>query len=386
MPPDAARLKRWAPKLLFDSVEAFFADHPAQMLVNPHNTLQRGNGNVLAVATPDGHHPQLDYQGAAGAGRLLLGAGHYSDGEAYQNGDRLSIAGKDYRTQYVALRTARPELKNKIVAREARDPHSGTLWLQYWFWYFYNDYHLAANFGLHEGDWEMIQLRMAGDAPDLAVYAQHGNAQQKPWAQVSKQGDTPLVYSARGSHASYFEAGLHSTGVWFDVGDGTRFGHGVEVIVLDDAALPGWAAWPGKWGDTPGGIPGIESSSPPGPIGHAQWSDPQSLLGKAAVAVAAAAPPAPPPVAVTRVADHVALKYDFSGLSEDQRPAVVTVNVNSPEVATEPPRTFTFNVEDQVAGDISTSIALAPGKEYDVHVATTSRDGVPSAAEELPPV
>ena len=106
MPPDVARLKRWAPKLLFDSMEAFFADHPAQMLVNPHNTLQRGNGNVLAVATADGHHPQLAYQGAAAPGRLLLGSPRYSDGENYQDGDRLSIAGKDYRTQYVALRTA----------------------------------------------------------------------------------------------------------------------------------------------------------------------------------------------------------------------------------------------------------------------------------------
>lgn len=46
-----------------------------------------------------------------------------------------------------------------------RDPDSGQLWLQYWLWYIYNDYHLAFNAGLHEGDWEMVQVGMDGDEP-----------------------------------------------------------------------------------------------------------------------------------------------------------------------------------------------------------------------------
>jgi len=42
------------PKVCYDSLEAFFADHPHQMLVNPGNTLRRApsggrDGEVLAA-------------------------------------------------------------------------------------------------------------------------------------------------------------------------------------------------------------------------------------------------------------------------------------------------------------------------------------------------
>lgn len=60
-----------------------------------------------------------------------------------------------------------------------RDPDSGQLWLQYWLWYIYNDYHLAFNAGLHEGDWEMVQVGMDGDEPKVAVYAQHDQAERR---------------------------------------------------------------------------------------------------------------------------------------------------------------------------------------------------------------
>lgn len=74
---------------------------------------------------------------------------------------------------------------------------------------------------------EMIQLRLddAGQAPDLAVYAQHDHAGARAWAEVEKVGEQP----ARGSHASYFSAGVFNlgndwTGVWFDHANGKRPG------------------------------------------------------------------------------------------------------------------------------------------------------------------
>lgn len=67
-----------------------------------------------------------------------------------------------------------------------RDPDSGQLWLQYWLWYIYNDYHLAFNAGLHEGDWEMVQVGMDGDEPKVAVYAQHDQAERRDWSLVRK--------------------------------------------------------------------------------------------------------------------------------------------------------------------------------------------------------
>ena len=46
------------------------------------------------------------------------------------------------------------------------------LWLQYWFFYIYNDAQFAGRVDLHEGDWEMIQLLIGDDdAPVSAVYA-----------------------------------------------------------------------------------------------------------------------------------------------------------------------------------------------------------------------
>ena len=45
-------LHRFRPALLYDSQEAYFADHPAQMVVNPGNTLRRKDGKV--ARTDDG--------------------------------------------------------------------------------------------------------------------------------------------------------------------------------------------------------------------------------------------------------------------------------------------------------------------------------------------
>ncbi len=50
---------------------------------------------------------------------------------------------------------------------------SGSTWLQYWFFYYYNDKNFFG-IGLHEGDWEMIQIRFdRGGSPNAATFAQH---------------------------------------------------------------------------------------------------------------------------------------------------------------------------------------------------------------------
>jgi hypothetical protein len=221
-------LRRFRPQLVYDSLEAYFADHPAQMVVNPGNELRRQDGTVLARADD---------------GTLTLEA----LGPGGEKTDCLAIKGKDYAGQYARLRASRPELRNVMVARAKADRH-GRLWLQYWLWYFYNDYRLTANIGLHEGDWEMVQLRIGeDDAPDYVVFNQHKKAQRRPWDRVEKEPgrpETARVYVARGSHASYFEAGVHPTEVWADVGDGGRKGPEAELLFVDDAV--GWVSWPGR--------------------------------------------------------------------------------------------------------------------------------------------
>ena len=143
-----------------------------------------------------------------------------------------------------------PELNNVVYGHAIEA--NGRLWLQYWLWYFYNDYQLSFALGTHEGDWEMVQFRMDDEAghPDVAVYAQHRYGEVRPWDKVEKLGDRPVVYVARGSHASYFEAGFHQTEAWYDLADGKRrMKHrpALEILETDE---PAWTRWPGRWGDT----------------------------------------------------------------------------------------------------------------------------------------
>ncbi|MCW2986192.1 MAG: hypothetical protein JWR63_3762 [Conexibacter sp.] len=359
-------LHRFRPVLVYDSQEAYFADHPAQMVVNPGNELRRADGTVLART--DDNTLRLDVLDEHG-----------------RADDRLAICGKDYRTQYVALREAHPDLKNHMVAHAQRDSR-GDLWLQYWLWYFYNDYRLAANVGLHEGDWEMVQLRLDGDdpaaaQPDYAVYAQHRQAERRPWDQVHKDPDNPdaaLVFVARGSHASYFRTGLFETEVWADICDGARRSPPSTLLLADDAADHPWVRWPGRWGDTEGRNK-AEDPSPDGPGHHAQWTDPHGLFADAADTRDHKDPIPGADFAVERQGEHLRIHYD---LRRAPKPvATILANVNSRDEPGTPPRTFTFDVRGRPAtGTLMVSEAtVSPERTYDVRLSVVFTDDEPSA-------
>jgi len=79
--------------------------------------------------------------------------------------------------------------------------------VQYWFFYPYN--HAYGTFN-HEGDWETIAVVLDGtEEAEHYIYFGHGDphyfsAQGTPGATAPVTvGDHPIVYSARGSHASY---------------------------------------------------------------------------------------------------------------------------------------------------------------------------------------
>src|SRR5262249_39102064 len=201
-------------------------------------------------------------------------------------GDSSERPGEHYSRQYADLRAAHPEFRNVIYGRTV---HAGAeLWLQYWFFYFLNDYQLAWGIDVHEGDWEMIQLRLPAGAsePDAAVYAQHTFCEIRDWSRVRRladekrdagepvgtgDADRTLVYSGRGSHASFFEPGYHPTD-FYDVTDGKRrSATEAQLDVVDDD--PSWLRWPGRWGGRRTGYPG-----PTAPRDHAQWTDPRALL------------------------------------------------------------------------------------------------------------
>jgi hypothetical protein len=167
----------------------------------------------------------------------------------------------------------------------------GRRWLQYWFYYRWNDPRLLGSrlaVGVHEGDWEMIQLRLdaAGLAPDLAVYAQHSHVTAHPWDTTPRDGSRAVVFVGRGSHASYFRRGWHWTGAWLERADGRGRAVDPALSVIDDSdPAYAWVNRPGRWGAT---LPrtgwaarlGLAAASPHGPGHQRQWRDPAVLLNE----------------------------------------------------------------------------------------------------------
>lgn len=368
------------PYLRYDSQEMYFADAAQIFTDSTGNTLKRADGTVLAKA-------------GAGLSLALLGEDPYPDGGgAAEATDKLSVPDKEYRTRARALH-ARPEYANVVYGRVATDG-AGARWLQYWCFYFFNDYNLIGHFvkaGLHEGDWEMVQVRLGpDDRPDHAVYAQHAHAQGRPWDQVERVPGTqrPVVYVARGSHAAYFEPGTKFTGVWLDYADGKRQSPERQRLeVVADGAPPfAWMHWPGRWGDTPGrgGIAPADSPRSPGVRTH--WRDPLELLKVAAQKALepVAARPVPPPAPTVSAAwdgDAATLSYAVAGAAGGELPALLTVTVNSKDDAAGPPDTV------NVAIDAASGTVELPGldarRRYDIYVSSATAEGLPSESVRL---
>jgi hypothetical protein len=348
-------LRRFRPQLVYDSLEAYFADHPAQMVVNPGNDLRAADGTVRARVA-DGTLT-LETLGPGGA-----------------TGDCLAIHGKDYAQQYAALRETHPELNNHMVARARTDGH-GRLWLQYWLWYFYNDYRLTAGVGLHEGDWEMVQLRLDGEEPDYAVFAQHKRAQRRPWDRVHKDPGNPdaaLVFVARGSHASYFRPGVFPTEVWADVCDGGRRSPPSTLLLLPSDDEPtDWSGWPGRWGDTRPRNP-AESDSPDGPCRKKQWKHPDQLYLDADEELDAKDALGGPDFHVGRRAGRLIVAYNLLRLTGEA--VAVAVNVNSRDEPGVPPKTSSFAVSQRV-GEHVTDVEVHPDRTYDVRLSMDIKMG-----------
>ncbi len=144
MSTPAELLRRHRPFLKYDSHETYFADSAAEWTDNPGNRLVTGDGEELAVAGDELSLGFLD--------------DHYPDGSAAKKADCISDPSSQYADQARALHSKK-RYANRVYGHTVSD--GDEVWLQYWFFYFFNDYNLIGPFihaGLHEGDWEMIQI------------------------------------------------------------------------------------------------------------------------------------------------------------------------------------------------------------------------------------
>ncbi len=359
----ASLLERHKPLVRYDSQEAYFADSAAEWADNPTNELVRIDGSVVAAAAGDAH-PRLS---------LDFLAERY---EGSHPDDAIASVSEDYAPQYATLRKS-GDYRNRVYGRIAEDSQGDT-WLQYWFWYFYNDAGFIG-FGAHEGDWENVQLRLCPHGPDVAVYAQHKEAELRPFSEVERAPDAedrPVVYSARGSHASYFTPGKRWTGRWFDYAGGDGFCADLTMEVIDESDL-GWAAWPGRWGGTRPRNP-MESDSPAAPISHNQWGDPLKLheVAKAATAYPEpqAGPPPAPAVEAKRAGEGLAVAYSLPEPAPGEpAPTSLVVHLNSPDDEL-PPRVHTVAI-DSASGTVTLPEVVDEGKGYELKISAGNELG-----------
>ncbi len=187
------------------------------------------------------------------------------DGSTGPGGVGFSSDGYD---SDAAAMEALPGYANRVYGR-ATHGGDGRLWLQYWLYYYYYDSQRQFYGGEHEGDWEMVQVRLLDSgarAPDKVAYAQHDSGEFCDWPVGTKDGDHPVIYVAKASHASYWQPGVFA-GSPDDEADGAGDYLTPQLDQIGERD-PSWVAWPGRWGDS-------SDTSPPGPrFQGTKWSNP----------------------------------------------------------------------------------------------------------------
>jgi hypothetical protein len=345
------------------------------------NMLKTAAGKVIAAAKP-----------SAGQAQLNLGflRSKYAIGAAASRDDFLDATGRDYVADALRMH-ALPNYRNQIYGHAVTDAQ-GRLWLQYWFFYYYNN-KAFMGIGVHEGDWEMMQIRLdPQNKPNVLTYSQHREGARASWANVDRvttpDGPVPVVYCARGSHACYFRPGVHKEApVVPDYNDARGPRIRPNVVVVSDNA-PAWSRWPGKWGSTPRRN-FLESDSPRGPSQHWQWREPARFHAAARPApvgtpqsrdaATRGLPTAPvPKIAVHRDDGHAVIDYRFEKPSGGKLPPVgIVVSVDAGDDDS-PPATYTFPVSG-LEGEVEHPLELEP-RPYVVRVTAFTQSGDAGAA------
>jgi hypothetical protein len=166
-----------------------------------------------------------------------------------------------------------------------REPGHPGLAVQYWFSYYFNHFN-----DLHESDWEGMQITFPGDTPaqalasgpDEIVVFQHSGGERTSWddPRVQKQGTHPVVYSAKGSHATFYSSALwlgngqNGSGVGCDNTTGPLTEYRPRPVLLPDNPVStgpfAWTSFTGRWGQRESGF----NTGPTGPNTKSVWKEP----------------------------------------------------------------------------------------------------------------
>jgi hypothetical protein len=168
------------------------------------------------------------------------------------------------------------------ISRQAR--HSGFA-LQYWFFWYFNQFN-----DVHEGDWEGMQLafrsssvsQARSEGPSTMILFQHAGGERARWrdSKVQKEGTHPIVYSAAGSHATFYDSAIYvengqaGSGLGCDNTTAPLRELRPQTVLLPSAipahGLFSWLSFDGHWGQQEKGF----NNGPTGPTTKKQWREP----------------------------------------------------------------------------------------------------------------
>ena len=153
-----------------------------------------------------------------------------------------------------------------VYGRVVKDGKS--IVLQYWLFYYDNLYRypflpLGAIWQSHEGDWEVVNVVLTNQKRPVAVgLSEHCSGETRAWAETERRDGHPTVYIALGSHANYFEPGLHEFEQECLPAQVIAFFQQAGLPLPADVAAPGPVAGPKRLGVLPAGIATIAEGSP----------------------------------------------------------------------------------------------------------------------------
>jgi hypothetical protein len=227
-------LRRFAPTLHFDALERW---RPGRV----DRYLER------AAVLPDGENRALP--GTPPAEPAMRK--HVDDRKARLN-PLKSLAGVDTQKRSNEVLGAYGEDQDLRSAGVAYGRVSGggdVRFLQYWL--FYPDNPCVLPPGRHDGDWELVQVRIERSGADFRAthltLAEHGKPVSEPLATAAESID---VFVAVDSHACYFREGANPIIPLSDVCEPAGTPSAVpEVVLLPiEPSKLDWAHWAGRWG------------------------------------------------------------------------------------------------------------------------------------------
>ena len=196
----------------------------------------------------------------------------------------------------------------------------------------------------------------------------------------------PIVFSARGSHASMLRSGSQTEGSPVpDHNDAKGPRVRPDVVALSETATP-WVWWPGSWGGTKAGSSilghlGVEANSPFAFTRHPAWSAPLEFaqackvpslppLGHPMTGAPSTPPPAPR-ASVSAADGQLAVAVDASDAAAHGASHVVVSA--RPAGSSEPAVSRSVTLAHNATGTVTLPISAAGA--HDVHVVAVTPDG-----------